>query len=112
MPGNYRYEEERSRGQRGTMRRGGYGGRGREEDDIEQRESERYDAGSRYGREGSSAIEDRYRGESEERDYGRSLGGRGAWERYDEGESYGSPYSAGSREERHGAGEPYGSQER
>ena len=116
MPGNYRYEEERSRGQRGMTRRGGSFGRGRDEDDMEQ-EGERYGAGSGYGREGGSGG--RYQGEYEGwrgqgagRDYGRSLGGRDAWEGYEEEGNAGSSYSAGGREERYGAGDRYGPSDR
>ncbi len=47
MPGNYRYEEERNRGQRGATQRG-FGGRGRD-DDMDLEERERY--GPAYGRE-------------------------------------------------------------
>lgn len=102
MPGNYRYEEERSRGQRG-MRRGGFGERGRDDDEMEQQAGERY-GGPNYGREYGS---ERYQGGDEGswgrqgggREYGRSLGGRENFEGYeDEEDSFGSPYRAGGRE--------------
>lgn len=117
MPGNYRYEEERSRGQRGMTRRGGSGGRGRGEDDMEQQEGERYGAGSGYGREGVSGG--RYQGEYEGwrgqgggREYGRSLGGRDAYDGYEDEGSFGSSYSTGEREERYGTGDRYGASDR
>lgn len=99
MPGNYRYEEERNRGQRGMSRRGGFGERGRD-DDIDLEERERY--GPSYGRDQDVG---RFQGGGEEgsgrrdegRDYGRSLGGRGSYEGYeDEEDSFGT--NAGVRE--------------
>jgi HSP20 family molecular chaperone IbpA len=106
MPGNYRYEEERNRGQaRGTSRRG-FGERGRD-DDMEMEERERY--GPAYGREqgvgrfqGDEGSWRRQPGEG--RDYGRSLGGRGNYEGYeDEEDSFGSQ-NAGARETNRYAG--------
>ena len=102
MPGNYRYEEERTRGQRGTSRRGGFDERGRD-DDIDLEERERY--GPSYGRDqgvgrfqGGGDEGSWRRGEGREgRDYGRSLGGRGNYEGYeDEEDSFGT--NAGVRE--------------
>jgi osmotically-inducible protein OsmY len=95
-----RYEEERYGGQRGSTRRGGYNDRGRD-DDLEQQERDRYRS-SEYGRDYGGT--ERGRGGSEgwrnqeERDSGRSLGGRESYDRYDEDETYGSSYSAGGRE--------------
>ena len=102
-----RYEEERYSGQRGSARRGGYGERGREDDDFEQQERDRYRS-SEYGREYGEGERNRGMNEGSwrgrERDYGRSLGGRD-YEGYDE-EDYGSSYSAGGQ----GQGTRYGSQ--
>jgi osmotically-inducible protein OsmY len=114
MPGNYRYEEERYGGQRGSTRRGGFGERGRDDDDFEQEERDRYRS-SEYGREYGEG--ERFRGagnegswRSRDRDYGRSLGGRD-YERFDEEDSSGTAYNAGGRERsRYGAS--YGQAER
>jgi osmotically-inducible protein OsmY len=95
-----RYEEERygGGGSRGSARRGGYNERGRDED-FEQQERDRYRS-SEYGRDFDSER-DRNREEGSWRNrgeqYGRSLGGRGDYEGYDE-DSYGSSYSAGGRD--------------
>ena len=98
MPGNYRYEEERNRGQRGMTRRGEFGGRGREDDEDQEQQTERFGRGPDYDR-------DRGQGErtwgSSRRQYGydegfsrgssqRSLGGRDAFDGYDEEEGMGS----------------------
>lgn len=114
MPGNYRYEEERSRGRRGMTRRGGTGWRGRDDEESNRQENERYDAGPGYGSEWSGTGESRYQGESGGswrasggREYGRSLGGR-EYEEYDEGEHDRSPYAGEGREERYGASERHG----
>lgn len=114
MPGNYRYEEERNRGQRGSQR-GGFGGRGRDDDEIEQYEGERFGGGGSHDREwGIGRGGERYQGGSEGsnrgqsgRDYGRSLGGR-ANEGYDEDDFSGS-WSGGEREtSRYGGSSGYG----
>ena len=100
MPGSYRYEEERNRGQRGTTRRGGFGERGRD-DDIDLEERERY--GPSYGREQGvgrfqgGGDEGTWRRQGEGRDYGRSSGGRGNHEGFeDEEDRFGT--NAGVRE--------------
>src|SRR5688500_20358048 len=105
-----RYEEERYGGQRGSTRRGGFNDRGRD-DDFEQQERDRYRS-SEYGREYGT---ERGRGGSEgwrsqdERDYGRSLGGRESSERYEEEDTC----SAGGREgDRYGTGCGLGSKGR
>ena len=114
MPGNYRYEEERYGGQRGSTRPGGFGERGRDDDDLEQQERDRYrssEYGRNYGegeRSRSAGNEGSWRGR--ERDYGRSLGGRD-YERYDEEENFGTGYTAGGRE-RNRYGTSYGPTER
>jgi osmotically-inducible protein OsmY len=105
MPGNYRYEEERTRGQRGTTRRG-FGERGRD-DDMELDERERY--GPSYGREQGvgrfqgGGDEGSWRRQGEDRDYGRSLGGRGNEAYEDEEEGFRS-YNAGARESNRSGG--------
>ena len=99
MPGNYRYEEERNRGPRGTTRRGGFGERGRD-DDIDLDERERY--GPSYGREQGvgrfqgGGDEGSWRRQNEGRDYGRSSGSRGYEGFADEEDSFES--NAGVRE--------------
>lgn len=100
MPGNYRYEEERNRGQRGATRRGGFGERGRDEE-IDLDERERY--GPSYGREQGvgrfqgGGDEGSWRRQGEGRDYGRSSGGRGNYEGFaDDEDNFGS--NAGVRE--------------
>src|SRR5688572_9750153 len=104
MPGNYRYEEERNRGQRGTTRRG-FGERGRD-DDMEYEERERY--GPAYGREQGvgrfqgGGDEGSWRRPGDGRDYDRSLGGRGNEGYEDEEDSFGT--NAGNRESRYAGG--------
>ena len=104
MPGNYRYEEERHRGQRGTSRRGFERGR---DDDLELEERERY--GPSYtrdqgeGRFQGGGDEGTWRRPEEGRDAGRSLGGRGRYE--DDEDSFGTSYSAGGREANRYAGD-------
>lgn len=107
MPGNYRYEEERNRGQRGTTRRG-FSERGRD-DDLEYEDRERY--GPAYGREQGvgrfqgGGDEGSWRRSGEGRDYDRSLGGR--HEGYeDEEDSFGT--NAGNRESRYAGGRQSG----
>src|SRR5678815_1594556 len=112
MPGNYRYEEERYGGQRGSTRRGGFGERARDDDDLEQQERDRYRS-SEYGRDYGEGERSRGGNEgswrSRERDQGRSLGGR-EYEAYDEEDS-GTAYNAGGRE-RNRYGSSYGQTER
>lgn len=111
MPGNYRYEEERYRGQgRGASRRG-FGERGRD-DDMEMEERERY--GPAYGREqsvgrfqGDEGSWRRQQGEGSE--YGRSLGSRGTSEGYEDEEDRFGSYGAGARETNRYAGGGQGS---
>lgn len=114
MPGNYRYEEERYGGQRGSTRRGGFGERGRDDDDLEQQERDRYRS-SEYGREYGESERIRGAGNEgtwrgRERDYGRSLGSRD-YEGYDEEEGSGTAWNAGGRE-RNRYGTSYGQTER
>jgi hypothetical protein len=88
MQGNYRYEEERHLGQRGMTRRGGFGERERDDDEIQQQEEERLAGGPVYGREsragrfqpGTEGSWSRQGG----REYDRSLGGRDFYEGYDD----------------------------
>ncbi|HEX6314867.1 MAG TPA: BON domain-containing protein [Gemmatimonadaceae bacterium] len=114
---NYRYEEERTRGQRGMSRRGGWGERGRYDDD-EQYESERFSGGQHYGRD-YGAQGGRYGGGYEgggrsQGQYGGSLGGRQQYGGYEDDENYGSSsgesgeYGASGSER--GQGRGWGSQ--
>lgn len=108
MPGNYRYEEERYGGQRGSTRRGGFSERGRDDDDFEQQERDRYrssEMGREYGEGERSRAEHEGTWRGRERDYGRSLGGRGQYEGYDE-ENYRSSSSAGGEGSRYGERNP------
>jgi hypothetical protein len=111
MPGNYRYEEERNRGQRGTSQRGGFGERGRD-DDIDLEERERY--GPSYGREQGVG---RFQGGGEEgssrrpgegRDFGRSSGGRGNYEGYDDDETGFGPNTGVRETPRYAGGQNQG----
>jgi osmotically-inducible protein OsmY len=113
MPGNYRYEEERHRGPRGATRRG-FGERGREDDDDQEQQTERFGRGPDYEREGGQG--ERTWGSSR-RQYGydegftrgnRSLG-RGSTEGYDDEETTGGEGSRDAGRQYRGYGqERYG----
>jgi osmotically-inducible protein OsmY len=110
MPGNYRYEEERNRGQRGMTRRGEFGGRGREDDEYQEQQTERFGRGPDYERDrgqgertwGSSRRQYGYDEGFRSGSSGRSLGGRDAYEGYDEEEGMGAQggrYNRGSSQD-------------
>lgn len=110
MPGNYRYEEERNRGQRGA-RRGGFFGRGRDDDDFEQQEHERFAGGPDYDRERSGYERPRGR-QDVGRDAGRSLGASESFEGWDEDDNLGASQGGSGRGATRHAGGPGGEYDR
>ena len=120
MPGNYRYEEERNRSQRGMTRRGEFGGRGREEDEFQDQQTERFGRGPDFEQErgqgertwGSSRRQYGYDEGFSRGAGGRSSGGRDSYEGYDEEESMGAQGGSFREGNRYGRGYGQGSSNR
>lgn len=112
MAGNYRYEEERHRSQRGAQRLGEFD-RGRDEDEQQDSQTERFGRGPNYdqGSQGERTWASGRQQYGYDEGFGRgnrSLGGRGSSEGYGEEENMGSQGFRDSGRQSRGHGQEYG----